>query len=150
MGLLGRIRLARGATMATAAKRQLTISTALSKELTELALREGKSVQAFLQDLLAEHKRHRLTVEFKELQNYWSKKAKDLKTVRSLKGVLKGMSTENVREKPLLKESVIARSRKRRDAPVNPEDVLRRARALRRKPSDGLLTDRIIESLKRK
>jgi len=102
--------------MTTAAKRQRTISTALSKELAELALREGKSVQAFLRDLLAEHKRHRLTVEFQELQNYWSKntKANELKILRSLKGGLKGLSTENIREKPLSKESVIARSRRKR------------------------------------
>jgi len=102
--------------MATAAKRQLTISPGLSKELTESALREGKSVPAFLRDLLAKHQRHRLTEEFKELQNYWSKKvkAKDLKTVRFLKGALKGLSTENIREKPLLKESVIAQSRQKK------------------------------------
>lgn len=137
--------------MATAAKRQLTISTALSKELTELALREGKSVQAFLRDLLTEHKRHRLSVEFKEIQNYWGKKAKvkGLKTVRSLNGVLKGLSTENIREKPLLKEPVISYLEPMTQrVPIDAESLIARARAIRRAPKGMRLTDRLLAELK--
>lgn len=140
----------RGLTMARATKRQRAIPTALSKELTEWALREGKSVQAFLRNLLAEHKRHRLTVEFKELQNYWSKKAKanELKTLRSLKGVLKGMSTENIREKPPSKELRIARSRTKSRGPVDADTLLANARALRRTSKNVRVTDRLLHSLK--
>ena len=126
--------------MATPAKRQLAISTALTKELTELALRESKSVEAFLRDLLTEHKRHRLKVEFKKIQNYWSKKAKanDLRTLRSLNGVLKGMSTDNIREKPHTNRVRDVRRLAKHDSPfakgrkvVEADAVLDKARALR-------------------
>ena len=145
--------------MATIAKRQLAIPTALSKELTELALREDKSVQAFIRDLIAEHKRHRLKVEFKELQNCWSKKAKanGLRTVRSLKGVLKGMSTENIREKPHTNRSRIVRSLAKQDSSfvkgrkvIDADALLDKARSLRRKQRRVQVTDRLIESIKRK
>ncbi|MCC6141598.1 MAG: hypothetical protein IT389_13390 [Nitrospira sp.] len=143
--------------MATAAKRQQTIPIALSKELNELALREGKSVQAFLRDLITEHERHRLKVELKKLQNYWSKKANGLKTVRSLKGVLKGMSTENVREKPQTNRVRVVRSLAKQTSPfvkgrkvVDADALLDKARALRRKQRRVQVTDRLIESINRK
>lgn len=69
--------------MATAAKRQLTIPVALSRELDQLARREGKSAHAVLQDLVSENKHNRLKQEFRAIQGYWSKKAKD-------KGILTG------------------------------------------------------------
>jgi hypothetical protein len=62
--------------MATAAKRQLAISAALSKELGQLARREGKSALEVLQDLVSENKHNRLEQEFRAIQGYWSKKAK--------------------------------------------------------------------------
>ena len=62
--------------MATAAKRQLALPAALSKELDELARREGKSTVAVLQDLVSENKHNRLELEFRAIQGYWSKKAK--------------------------------------------------------------------------
>ena len=76
MGLHGRIQAARGVTMATAAKRQLALPAALSKELDQLARREGKSTVAVLQDLVSESKHKRLEQEFRAIQGYWSKKAK--------------------------------------------------------------------------
>lgn len=62
--------------MATAAKRQLALPAALSKELDALARREGKSAVAVLQDLVSESKHNRLEQEFRAIQGYWSKKAK--------------------------------------------------------------------------
>ncbi len=62
--------------MATVAKRQLALPAALSKELDELARREGKSTVAVLQDLVSENKHNRLEQEFRVIQGYWSKKAK--------------------------------------------------------------------------
>lgn len=62
--------------MATAAKRQLALAAALSKELDQLARREGKSTVAVLQDLVLENKHNRLGQEYRAIQGYWSKKAK--------------------------------------------------------------------------
>lgn len=93
--------------MATVAKRQLVISEKLTKELKELAQREHKSVPTLLEDLVTEHKRSRLKKQFKDIQAYWSRKAdaKSIGTLGSLKGVLKGMSMENIREKPKNKQA---------------------------------------------
>jgi hypothetical protein len=46
--------------MATAVKRQLVLSAALSKELDQLARREGKSPVAVWHDLVFENKHNRL------------------------------------------------------------------------------------------
>lgn len=62
--------------MATAAKRQLALPAAFSKELDELARREGKSTVAVLRDLVSENKHNRLEQEFRAIKGYWSKKAK--------------------------------------------------------------------------
>lgn len=93
--------------MATTAKRQLVISEKLTKELKELAQREHKSVPTLLEDLVTEHKRNRLKKQFKDIQAYWSKTAdtKGNGTLRSLRGVLKGMSVENIREKQKNKQA---------------------------------------------
>ena len=76
--------------MATAAKRQLAIPAALSKELDQLARRERKSALAVLQDLVSENKRNRLEREFRAIQGYWSKKAKakGILTARDLRRYL--------------------------------------------------------------
>lgn len=86
----GRIQAARGVTMATAAKRQLALPAALSKELDRLARREGKSPLAVLQGLVAENKHKRLEQEFRAIQSYWSKKtkAKGILTARDLQRYL--------------------------------------------------------------
>ena len=62
--------------MATAAKRQLALPAALSKELDQLARREGKSTVAVLQDLVSENKHNRFGQEYRAIQGYWRKKAK--------------------------------------------------------------------------
>jgi hypothetical protein len=76
--------------MATAAKRQLALPASLSRELVQLARREGKSALAVLQDLISENKHNRLEQEFRAIQGYWSKKAKakGILTTRDLKRYL--------------------------------------------------------------
>ena len=76
--------------MATAAKRQLALPAALSKELDLLARREGKSALAVLQDLVSENKHNRLGQEYRAIQGYWRKraKAKGILTSRDLKRYL--------------------------------------------------------------
>lgn len=88
--LRGRIQAAKGVTMATAAKRRLALPAALSRDLNRLARRRGKSAVAVLQDLVTENRRNRLAQEFRDLQGYWSKKAKakGILTARDLKRYL--------------------------------------------------------------
>ena len=80
-------------TMATAAKRQLAIPAALSRELEQLARREGKSALAVVQDLVSENKHNRLEQEFRTIQGYWSKRAK-------AKGILTGRDLQRYLAKP--------------------------------------------------
>ena len=79
--------------MATVARRQLTLPVALSKELDQLARRNGKSTVAVLQDLVSENKHNRLEQEFRATQGYWSKKAKD-------KGILTARDLQRYLTKP--------------------------------------------------
>ncbi|MGZ8405950.1 MAG: hypothetical protein ACXW4C_11580 [Nitrospira sp.] len=76
--------------MATAAKRPLVLPLALSRDLERLARRKGKSTVAVLQDLVTENKQNRLAQEFKQIQGYWGKKAKEkgIITARDLKRYL--------------------------------------------------------------
>ena len=76
--------------MATAVKRQLALPAALSKELNQLARREGKSTVVVLQGFVSERKHNRLEQEFRAIQGYWSKKAKakSILTSRDLKRYL--------------------------------------------------------------
>ena len=76
--------------MAITAKRQLTLPVALSRDLERLARRKGKSTVAVLQDLVTGNKQDRLAQEFKSIQGYWSKKAKEkgILTARDLKRYL--------------------------------------------------------------
>jgi len=76
--------------MATATKRQLAIPATLSRDLNRLARRKGKSTLAVLQDLVTENKQNRLEQEFRDIQGYWSKKAKakGILTARDLRRYL--------------------------------------------------------------
>lgn len=79
--------------MVTAAKRQLAFPAALSRELDQLARREGKTRVAVLQDLVLENKHNRLGQEFRTIQGYWSKKAK-------AKGILTARDLQRYLAKP--------------------------------------------------
>ena len=77
--------------MAIAVKKTISLPSDLAKEVEEMAREEGKSVSAVIQDALRLAKRQRLRSEFYQLQNYWSRKAKEkgIITERDLERYLK-------------------------------------------------------------
>ena len=77
--------------MATAIKKTISLPPDLAKEVEEMAREEGKPVSAVIQDALRLAKRERLKREFYQVQNYWSRKAKEkgILTERDLERYLK-------------------------------------------------------------
>ena len=77
--------------MAIAVKKTISLPPELAKEVEEMAREEGKPVSAVIQDALRLAKRERLRSEFYQLQNYWSRKAKEkgIITERDLERYLK-------------------------------------------------------------
>jgi metal-responsive CopG/Arc/MetJ family transcriptional regulator len=77
--------------MAIAVKKTISLPPDLAKEVEEMAREEGKPVSAVIQDALRLAKRERLRSEFYQLQNYWSRKAKEkgIITERDLERYLK-------------------------------------------------------------
>ena len=77
--------------MATAVKKTISLPPDLAKEVEEMAREEGKPVSAVIQDALRLAKRERLKREFYQVQNYWSRKAKEkgILTERDLARYLK-------------------------------------------------------------
>jgi metal-responsive CopG/Arc/MetJ family transcriptional regulator len=63
--------------MAIAVKKTISLPSDLAKEVEEMAREEGRPVSAVIQDALRLAKRERLRSEFYQLQNYWSRKAKE-------------------------------------------------------------------------
>jgi len=63
--------------MSTAVKKSVVLSPALSKELTQIAREEGKTVNAVIQDALRESRRKRLTQSVLAMQGYWTRKARE-------------------------------------------------------------------------
>ena len=63
--------------MATAVKKTISLPPDLAKEVEEMAREEGKPVSEVIQDALRLAKRERLKREFYQVQNYWSRKAKE-------------------------------------------------------------------------
>jgi len=77
--------------MAIAVKKTISLPSDLAKEVEEMAREEGKPVSAVIQDALRLAKRERLRSEFYQVQNYWSRKAKEkgIITERDLERYLK-------------------------------------------------------------
>ena len=63
--------------MGTAVKKTISLPPDLAREAEELASEEGKTLSAVIQDALRVARRERLKREFKEIQGYWSRKAKE-------------------------------------------------------------------------
>jgi predicted transcriptional regulator len=63
--------------MAIAVKKTISLPSDLAKEVEEMAREEGRPVSAVIQDALRLAKRERLRSDFYQLQNYWSRKAKE-------------------------------------------------------------------------
>ncbi len=63
--------------MVKAVKKTISLPKDLALEAEEIAKAEGKTLSAVIQDALRLAKKERLKREFKELQEYWSQKAKE-------------------------------------------------------------------------
>lgn len=63
--------------MATAVKKTISLPPELAKEAEEIAREEGKTLSAVIQDALRLAREERLKKEFYQIQNYWSRKAKE-------------------------------------------------------------------------
>jgi metal-responsive CopG/Arc/MetJ family transcriptional regulator len=77
--------------MATAVKKTISLPPELAREVEEKAREEGIAVSAVIQDALRLAKREKLKNEFYQVQNYWSRKAKEkgILTERDLERYLK-------------------------------------------------------------
>jgi len=77
--------------MATAVKKTISLPPELAREIEEIAREEGKPLSVVIQDALKLAKKERLKKEFYQIQNYWSRKAKEkgILTEKDLEGYLK-------------------------------------------------------------
>ena len=63
--------------MGMAVKKTISLPPELASEVEEIAREEKKPVSAVIQDALRVARRKRLKEEFYQIQNYWSRKAKE-------------------------------------------------------------------------
>ncbi|MGH8496017.1 MAG: ribbon-helix-helix domain-containing protein [Gammaproteobacteria bacterium] len=63
--------------MGTAVKKTISLPRDLARQVEEMAESEGKTVSAVVQDALRFAHRQFLQQEFRGIQSYWSKKARD-------------------------------------------------------------------------
>jgi Ribbon-helix-helix protein, copG family. len=77
--------------MAGAVKRTISLPPDLAAEAEEIARAEGKTLSGVVQDALRESRARRLKTEFREIQDFWSAraKAKGILTERDLERLLR-------------------------------------------------------------
>jgi len=63
--------------MGTAVRKTISLPFDLAKEAEDIARAEGKTLSAVVQDALRIARIERLKGEFKQVQGYWSNKAKE-------------------------------------------------------------------------
>jgi len=63
--------------MGIAVKKTISLPPELAREVEEIARQEKKPISAVIQDALRIARRERLKAEFYQIQNYWSRKAKE-------------------------------------------------------------------------
>lgn len=63
--------------MGTAVKKTISLPPDLAEEAESIAREEGKTLSAVIQDALRLARRQRLTAELRDIQGYWSRKAKE-------------------------------------------------------------------------
>ncbi len=63
--------------MGTAVKKTISLPPKLAKEVEEISREEGKPLSAVIQDALRLARKERIKKEFYQIQNYWSRKAKE-------------------------------------------------------------------------
>jgi metal-responsive CopG/Arc/MetJ family transcriptional regulator len=66
-----------GNEMGTAVKKTISLPPELAKEIEEIAREEGKPLSAVIQDALRLARKERIKKEFYQIQDYWSRKAKE-------------------------------------------------------------------------
>lgn len=63
--------------MSTAVKKTISLPPDLAREAEDLARAEGKTLSAVVQDALRAARATRLRGELREIQGFWSRKAKE-------------------------------------------------------------------------
>ncbi len=63
--------------MATAIKKTISLPPQLAREAEEIARDQGKTLSAVIQEALREVRTRRLKKELREIQGYWSRKARE-------------------------------------------------------------------------
>jgi len=80
-----------GIEMGTAVKKTISLPPKLAKEVEDISREEGKPLSAVIQDALRLARKERIKKEFYQIQDYWSRKAKEkgILTERDLERYLK-------------------------------------------------------------
>jgi metal-responsive CopG/Arc/MetJ family transcriptional regulator len=78
--------------MGTAVKKTISLPQKLAKEVEDISREEGKPLSAVIQDALRLARRERIKKEFYQIQDYWSRKAKE-------RGILSEKDLERYLEK---------------------------------------------------
>jgi metal-responsive CopG/Arc/MetJ family transcriptional regulator len=78
--------------MGTAVKKTISLPPKLAKEVEDISREEGKPLSAVIQDALRLARRERIKKEFYQIQDYWSRKAKE-------RGILSEKDLERYLEK---------------------------------------------------
>lgn len=63
--------------MRSAVKKTISLPPDLAKEAEAMALAEGKTLSAVVQDALRRARAERVRAELREMQSYWTRKAKE-------------------------------------------------------------------------
>ena len=63
--------------MGTAVKKTISLPADLARDTEALALAEGKTLSAVIQDALRQARIERRVQEFRGIQGYWSRQARD-------------------------------------------------------------------------
>ncbi len=62
--------------METAVKKTISLPPKLAKEVEDISREEGRPLSAVIQDALRLARKERIRKEFYQIQDYWSRKAK--------------------------------------------------------------------------
>jgi len=63
--------------MGNAVKKTISLPPKLAKEVEDISREEGKPLSAVIQDALRLARKERVKKEFYQIQDYWSRKAKE-------------------------------------------------------------------------
>lgn len=63
--------------MPTAVKKTISLPPELAEEIERIAAEERRTLSAVIQDTIRASRKERLKKEFYQIQNYWSRRAKE-------------------------------------------------------------------------